>query len=213
MGKTIITANNVQGAHHSGGELRIPKDAIVTPLAWDMARDLGVKIHCDADSTAMPNKVNMPATETDADMVSKVRSIVTSLLGAEAVAKGAASASSSEKWPVRLAKMADFKGEKFTHPGPPPDMQVTTVDAVDDSHGSPIAAGYMTLTKGEFEWTFGYDEIQVILEGELHLGGDGGGKVGRPGDIFYVPKGSKITFGTPNWTKFVYVTFPANWEG
>ena len=28
----------------------------------------------------------------------------------------------------------------------------------------------------------------------------------------YVPKGSSITFGTPSWTRFVYVTFPADWE-
>ena len=39
-----------------------------------------------------------------------------------------------------------------------------------------------------------------------------GDQIGRPGDVFYVPKGSSITFGTPSWAKFVYVTFPANWE-
>jgi len=34
-----------------------------------------------------------------------------------------------------------------------------------------------------------------------------------PGDVIYIPKGSSITFGTPNWTRFVYVVFPVNWNG
>ena len=33
-----------------------------------------------------------------------------------------------------------------------------------------------------------------------------------PGDMIYIPKGSSITFGTPSWTKFVYVVFPVNWN-
>jgi ethanolamine utilization protein EutQ len=30
--------------------------------------------------------------------------------------------------------------------------------------------------------------------------------------VIYIPKGSSITFGTPNWTRFVYVVFPVNWN-
>ena len=49
------------------------------------------------------------------------------------------------------------------------------------------------------------DDLKVVAYTE-------GTKVAKAGDIMYVPKGSKITFGTPSWTKFVYVTFPADWE-
>ncbi|HEY0775154.1 MAG TPA: hypothetical protein VGD51_13780 [Nocardioidaceae bacterium] len=28
-----------------------------------------------------------------------------------------------------------------------------------------------------------------------------------------MPKGSSITFGTPSWTRFLYVTYPADWGG
>ena len=34
----------------------------------------------------------------------------------------------------------------------------------------------------------------------------------QSGDVIYIPKGSSITFGTPNWTRFVYVVFPVNWN-
>ena len=87
-----------------------------------------------------------------------------------------------------------------------------TGDVVTSDDGSPMAAGYMTLTEGSFPWEFSYDEIQIVLEGELHIGTPEGTRIATPGDIMYVPKGSRITFGTPSWTKFVYVTFPADWE-
>jgi len=35
---------------------------------------------------------------------------------------------------------------------------------------------------------------------------------GKTGDVIYIPKGSSITFGTPSWTRFVYVVFPVNWN-
>ena len=70
----------------------------------------------------------------------------------------------------------------------------------------------MTLTAGSFPWTLNYDEVQIVLEGELHIGTPDGVRVGRPGDVLYVPKGSTITFSTPTWAKFVYVTYPADWE-
>ena len=42
MGKPVITAAEVQQA--SGGTLIVARDAIVTPLARDVARDRGVDI-------------------------------------------------------------------------------------------------------------------------------------------------------------------------
>jgi ethanolamine utilization protein EutQ len=37
--------------------------------------------------------------------------------------------------------------------------------------------------------------------------------IGRPGDVIAVPKGSSITFGTPSWARFLYVTYPVDWGG
>ncbi|WP_350650244.1 AraC family ligand binding domain-containing protein [Pseudomonas sp. HY13-MNA-CIBAN-0226] len=40
-----------------------------------------------------------------------------------------------------------------------------------------------------------------------------GGKTykGGPGDVFFIPKGSAIEFGSPGKVRFVYVTYPADW--
>lgn len=100
----------------------------------------------------------------------------------------------------------------FPYPGPGPDQTVRAKDVVTGEQGAPMAAGFLTLTRGTFPWTLSYDEIQYVIEGELHIGTPGGTVVGRPGDVIYVPRGSAITFGTPTWARFLYVTYPADWE-
>jgi ethanolamine utilization protein EutQ len=90
-------------------------------------------------------------------------------------------------------------------------MDVRLRDVVTHDHGSPMAAGLMSLRRGSFPWTLAYDEIEYVIEGELHIGTPQGTVVGRPGDVLWVPKGAAITFGTPSWAKFLYVTYPAQW--
>jgi ethanolamine utilization protein EutQ len=85
-------------------------------------------------------------------------------------------------------------------------------DVVTSEDGSPMAAGYMALDRGEFAWALTYDEIDVVLEGELVITRGTEAVRGGPGDCIFIPKGSSITFGTPNRTRFVYIAFPANWN-
>ena len=75
-----------------------------------------------------------------------------------------------------------------------------------------MGAGYMSLDKGEMQWTLTYDEIDIVLEGELVITRGSEQVRGITGDVIYIPKGSSITFGTPSWTRFVYVVFPVNWN-
>lgn len=94
-----------------------------------------------------------------------------------------------------------------------PEMDVRLLDVVTAEHGMPMAAGMMSLREGSFPWTLDYDEVEYVIEGELHITMPGQSVVGRPGDVIAVPKGSSITFGTPSWTRFLYVTYPADWAG
>jgi len=107
--------------------------------------------------------------------------------------------------------MAPF-GEGLAMPG----TNVRLKDVITSGDGAPMAAGYMALDKGEFPWTLNYDEIDIVLEGELVItrASVSGREQARggPGDVIYVPKGSNITFGTPSRVRFVYVTFPADWS-
>jgi len=45
-------------------------------------------------------------------------------------------------------------------------------NVIDRAYGSPMAAGYMVLDAtqpdgGVFAWTLTYDEVDIVLEGEL----------------------------------------------
>lgn len=197
MGRPVITAADVQQVSR-GGTLHVAVDAIVTPLARDTARDLGVRLEVGVTGRT-PSK--------EGELALQVRSIVERLLSASGGARTGSSRST-----VKHVRVSEVELDPFGHDGPPPGMEVRTRDVVTDADGSPMAVGYMSITQGEFSWELGYDEVQIVLEGELHLGGDGRGVVGRAGDVLYVPKGSRITFGTPSWAKFIYVTFPADWE-
>lgn len=206
MGRQVITAAEVQLA--APGRLLVAEDAIVTPLARDTAADLGVSIE---RSTGIAVATEKPEQAGEDALMTKVRALVTAMLGAGGGGLTAPT-SGPPRPPVKVVDQHRHLPQPFPYPGPPPGMKVATVDVVTGDDGSPMAAGYMTITQGSFPWTFTYDEVQIVLEGELHLGDDGGGRIARAGDVCYVPKGSQITFGTPTWARFVYVTFPADWD-
>jgi ethanolamine utilization protein EutQ len=85
-------------------------------------------------------------------------------------------------------------------------------DVVTSTDGAPVAAGYMALDRGGFAWTLNYDEIDIVLEGELVIRRGAEEVSGGPGDVIYIPQGSSIEFTTPSHVRFVYVTYPADWQ-
>src|SRR5919109_4498529 len=114
--------------------------------------------------------------------------------------------------PLKVVRMANVQVEPFLEGKTTPGTNVWLKDVVVTQDRSPMGAGYMSLDKGEMQWTLTYDEIDIVLEGELVITRGGEQVRGKTGDVIYIPKGSSITFGTPNWTKFVYVVFPVNWN-
>ena len=50
-----------------------------------------------------------------------------------------------------------------------PEMDVRLLDVVGAQHGLPMAAGVMSLRQGSFPWTLDYDEVEYVIEGELHI--------------------------------------------
>lgn len=124
----------------------------------------------------------------------------------------AASGTAGRHRPVLRIETRGLPLDPFPFPVPP-HMDVRLRDVVTAADGAPVAAGVMSLREGSFPWELTYDEVQLVLEGELHLGTDEGTVVGLPGDVLYVPKGTRLTFGTPSWARFLYVTYPAEWGG
>jgi ethanolamine utilization protein EutQ len=162
---------------------------LITPEAVDVARELGVRLVRDAERGA-------PAP-------------------ASALAPALATAPGNPP-PLKVVRGAGLPLDAFGAGLATPGTDVRLKDVVTSADGSPMAAGYMTLDAatgaGELPWTLSYDEIDVVLEGELVITRGREVVRGGPGDVIFIPKGSSITFGTPGRTRFVYVAFPADWN-
>jgi ethanolamine utilization protein EutQ len=114
--------------------------------------------------------------------------------------------------PLRVVSRAQVALDSFGENLATPGANVRLKDVITSGDGAPVAAGYMAMERGEFPWTLTYDEVDVVLEGELVITRGQEQVRGGPGDCIFIPKGSKISFGTPTFARFVYVTYPADWS-
>lgn len=114
--------------------------------------------------------------------------------------------------PLRVVSRANVALEGFGADLATPGANVRLKDVITSQDGAPMAAGYMAMERGEFPWTLTYSEIDIVLEGELVITRGSEVVCGKPGDCIFIPKGSKISFGTPTFARFVYVTYPADWN-
>lgn len=89
--------------------------------------------------------------------------------------------------------------------------KVLLKDVVTLEESPRLGCGIMEMEETSFAWTLKYDEIDYIIEGTLEIDIDGRKVVGNKGDIILIPKNSSINFTVPNYAKFMYVTYPANW--
>ena len=231
--KTLISAETVRQAQASG-LLCLPagKNVLITPEARSLADQLGIRL--DPDSNSMAAEEN----GCDAAQMKAIRAAVLSKLPADVASKpelveqiikkvcssqkkttpatalqptaGTGTAPVVASGGIKLVKSEDVHLGIF--PGAGADKQVGIADVITAADGAPIAAGFMAWSQCFFPWTLDYDEIDLVLEGELHIRCNGQTYVGKSGDVLFIPKGSSIEFGTPNTVRFFYVTYPANWQ-
>ena len=228
MKKRFLTADRIRARKAEGyREITLEPGDVLTPLAQDTARDMGIEIRaCDplgppAQQPAAANGNGAPpvkaaelpapaaalAPTAGADLEPLIRQVVMACL-MKVNGNGAAPAT-----PVRRVSAQSYQMQPFPFAINRPEMDVQLVDVITADHGSPMSAGFLSFHKGSFPWTLTYDEIEFVMEGEIHIGTAQGTVVGKPGDVLYIPKGTEITFGTPGWAKILYVTYPAEWSG
>jgi ethanolamine utilization protein EutQ len=189
MPKQLFTAADIRyiARNQNHDLLILSPDDIITPEAIDVACTLGLRLVREEPSSRMDF---IAATTTVAEK-------------------------SSQLIPLPPLKMVfgegvilDPFGEGLATSG----TKVRLKDVLTSADGSSMAVGYMALDQGEFPWTLTYDEVDIVLEGELVITRGTEAASAKPGDVIFIPKGSSITFGTPGKVRFIYVAFPANWN-
>lgn len=205
----------------------------ITPLALDRARELGVEIvYGDGEVAGLPtwsgaalqerrrNAARSPLprqpspdpppslSAAPSDLEARVREAVLRALGQSPPPLASSSASAG-------SRLVHVQGEDLSLPPSPeaPYEDVQLRNLIGRAQGSPMTAGFMTLRAGEFPRHIADDEIEFIIEGELHIGTEQGVRVAQAGDVIFLPKGGDVTFGTPQWAKILYVRYPARSPG
>lgn len=75
-----------------------------------------------------------------------------------------------------------------------------------------LGAGLMVMEHTTFPWHLAYDEIDYVISGRLTVISPAGPVTAGPGQVILIPKNSDIQFSAPESARFLYVTYPADWQ-
>lgn len=224
--KKLITANDIRAAHARGEQAMsvVLRASIITPEAREVAELLGFTItECDE---SVPAGVDAAKSETQRIRETIIAQLpegqFTESLVAQLMDKVMKEKQSQEQGKMRPGfksvtgkggvKVIDGGSVKFGRFDGAEPHCVGLTDLVTEQDGSSMAAGFMQWDNAFFPWTLNYDEIDMVLEGELHVRHEGETMIAKAGDVMFIPKGSSIEFGTPTTVRFLYVAWPANWQ-
>lgn len=93
-----------------------------------------------------------------------------------------------------------------------PSHRVYTHDLFSLSESPRLGAGLMEMRATTFPWELHYDEIDYVIEGSLTVEFGTHAVTAGPGQVILIPRGSSIRFSVPEFARFLYVTYPADWQ-
>lgn len=104
-----------------------------------------------------------------------------------------------------------FSQENRLDTGNPAD-RVWTRDLFTLEQSPRLGAGLMVMEHTTFPWHLAYDEIDYVISGRLTVISPAGPVTAGPGQVILIPKDSDIQFSAPESARFLYVTYPADWQ-
>ena len=93
-----------------------------------------------------------------------------------------------------------------------PSHRVYTRDLFTLEESPHLGYGIMEMTDTTFDWNLKYDEIDYVIDGTLSIISNGVTTTAEKGEVILIPKGSQIQFSVDGFARFLYVTYPANWN-
>ena len=77
--------------------------------------------------------------------------------------------------------------------------------------GTVLGTGFARMTKAEIPWTVQYDEVLLVVEGEITVRTAGGDLTAHAPDCIWLPAGTELTYVAESALVF-YAIHPANWS-
>lgn len=231
--KKLITVREIQECKIAGKDkIYVDKNTIITPAARDTAleKDIAfvegveqeevkpveitaasIKVEEKTEPQTVEEKVVLKLNEEekniDMDLIYKiVKEVLAQSMGAMIQKSFDKECDPSG---LKLVRGNTVDCDRFETGNP--NAKVGLKDIVNTKESPNMGAGFMTIEKSSFDWELCYEEFDYIVEGDLDITINGKTYHGKAGDVFFIPKNSKITWSTPSFARFFYVTYPANW--
>lgn len=215
--KKLISVKDIRDTAEKGLKtIYADSNTIITPSARDAAAESGIKISFDCPVKEKPECGDVPAAcqpsaangeNIDMDLICR---IVREILNQQNVSAESRFVKERDPSGLQLIKADTVVCDPFDTGNPKEKIGMKDIVTIEESPH--MGAGFMTIDHCDFNWTLNYEEFDYIVEGNLDITINGRTYRGKPGDVFYIPKGSKITWSAPNQlVKIFYTTYPANW--
>ena len=108
---------------------------------------------------------------------------------------------------VTIAELKERILEKFE------DQGMENSIAVADSENLAVGCGrFQPGAESHEEIPVSYEEVLVVLEGDVTLTVDGEPRKGTAGQFFYIEAGTKVRFASESGCRLLFVTSPPVWK-
>ncbi len=212
--KKLISVKDVEAFEKQGQKVVcIDKNTIITPAAKDAAKVYGIEFSFETKSCE--EITSKPAIPCGGDIDSNMIYTVLKAMVDKGLLKGLFDNLPSQPYTaerdgggLKVVRGNSVKYDAFDTGNPNNKVFYQELISKDESS---MSAGFLTIEKSSFEWELTYEEIDYVIEGTVTVTINGKTYTAYPGDVLYVPKGSKVVWGSPDKAKLFYTTYPANW--
>ncbi|WML24669.1 cupin domain-containing protein [Neobacillus sp. OS1-33] len=212
--KKLICVKDVEAVTKQGQKvLYINCKTIITPAAKDAAKVFGIEFSTEQKSSEseLSKLENSSSGKIDSQMIYTVLKALSDkglLKGLVENLPTAPYMAERDGGGLKLIRGNSVKFDVFDTGNPANKVFYQELISKDESS---MSAGFLTIEKSSFEWELTYEEIDYVIEGTVTVSINGKTYTAYPGDVLYVPSGSKVVWGSPDKAKIFYTTYPANW--
>lgn len=214
--KRLIAAKDVEDLIEQGGtKFYIDNNVIITPSARDLAKANNIEFTTEAPKCEIKS-VESPKLSVDGMdgemLLTFFKTMMDKGLLQEMInclnKSNTPYVSESDKGGLKVVRGNTVKMDVFDTGNPNAKAYYQELVSKKESK---MSAGFLTIENSRFDWELTYEEIDYVIEGTLTIEINGKTYTAYPGDVVFVPSGSKVVWGSPDKARIFYTTYPANW--
>lgn len=195
-------------AEQGNKSLKIVPGTIITPAARDMAQELGIEIIEYQQGTEVPASPVPGVKETNGTVTQElIAKIVLEVLAALPGGKqGLCLVKEMDPCGLLLIKGNSVRCEQIS--ASQSEGTVGVKEVLTRRESPHLAAGIMTIERTSYHCLVEEDEVKYVLEGNLKVSVNEKTYICEAGDVFYIPKETRVTLTTTESVKLFYVSYP-----